>query len=69
MVRFNKDGNIVAACYQLPEFKIVLLAVGETKMRALNEIPDIKAKVLALDFSRDSNYIRINTLLYDYTVF
>lgn len=53
IVRFNKDASICAACYQLPYFHIVLLAMGETKMKKISEISEkqsLKSKVIALDF-------------------
>lgn len=30
LVRINKDGNMCVACYQYPEFKIVLLNLAQS---------------------------------------
>ena len=62
LVRINKDGNMVVACYQFPEFKIVLLNLV-AKSEAILPLSEIivGSKITAIDFDIESKYIRYNT--------
>lgn len=69
LIKVSRDGSLCAACYQLPEFKIILLELSDTKMKVLSEIKDVTCKVIALDFDRDNKYLRINTSNFEFITY
>ena len=64
MVKFNKEANLCAASYLLPQFHVALLSLESNKIKKISEINQkcsLTCKVIALDFERESKYLRINT--------
>lgn len=60
------------ACYQFPEFKIVLLnLVSKSKPSAIVFLSEIivGSKITAIDFDIESRYIRYNTSKKEYFVY
>lgn len=66
LIKFDREGKLLAICYTLPEFMVVLYDVLTMKKLGKMVVED---KIISLDFSSDSKKVQLNTESQEYFAF